>query len=343
MTRTGKIMTFSIIVSVYNVSDFLPQCVESVLNQTYKQWNLVLVDDESTDGCATICDDYALRDERIEVVHKSNGGPGSARKAGLDFASGDYTVCLDGDDFLSPDFLEKMNQICESIGADAVLAGAVWYTNDQNHFEVKVPFEGGLYQRSRIEKEIFPCLIENEKGFYFPNNIWSRAWKTELYKKFQQMVDDSIKIGEDAACIKPLIASCDSIYILSDCLYYYRQNQASITKEKKAFPWNGPKLIGQHYQRFLHSADATVEMTDIFMPQIYRNTVHNLFNVAVSAFYQKKSYRDICHEISENIKDPFYENAIKSASFSFFTKDRLALTALKYRWYFLLYIFAMIK
>ena len=90
---------FSIIVPIYNVELYLVDCLNSILDQTYKTFEVILVDDGSTDNCASICDEYALKDDRIKVIHKENGGLVSARKAGVNIASGDYALCVDSDDW----------------------------------------------------------------------------------------------------------------------------------------------------------------------------------------------------------------------------------------------------
>ena len=93
----------SVIVPVYKVEQYLPQCVESILNQTYRNLELILVDDGSPDGCGKICDAYAEKDSRVRVIHKKNGGLSDARNAGLNAASGDYLSFIDGDDWIEPD------------------------------------------------------------------------------------------------------------------------------------------------------------------------------------------------------------------------------------------------
>ena len=95
-------LLFSVIVPVYNVEEYLSKCIESVLGQTYTQFELILVNDGSTDNCGKICDEYAAKDRRIRVVHKENGGLVSARQKGAGEATGDYVCCLDGDDWLAP-------------------------------------------------------------------------------------------------------------------------------------------------------------------------------------------------------------------------------------------------
>ena len=97
---------YSVIVAIYRVEDYLPRCIESILEQTHNNFELILVDDGSPDGSPLICDEYAKKDRRVKVIHKKNGGLVSARKAGLKIAQGEYICFVDGDDFVSNDMLE---------------------------------------------------------------------------------------------------------------------------------------------------------------------------------------------------------------------------------------------
>lgn len=108
----------SIIVPVYNVEPYLRQCLDSVVNQTYRNLEIILVDDGSPDNCGTICDEYAAKDKRIHVVHKENGGISSARNAGLAICKGDYISFIDSDDFVSPYFIEVLYHGIELYNSD---------------------------------------------------------------------------------------------------------------------------------------------------------------------------------------------------------------------------------
>ena len=113
----------SVIVPIYGVEKYLPECIESVTRQTYDNLQIILVDDGSRDGCGAICDRYARTDNRIVVVHQENGGAAAARNAGLRLAQGDYISFLDGDDYLEPDAYENMLAAMEEHGADIVHGG----------------------------------------------------------------------------------------------------------------------------------------------------------------------------------------------------------------------------
>lgn len=127
----------SVIVPVYNVKQYLPACIESVLKQTYSDWELLLVDDGSTDGSAQVCDEYARQDSRICVFHKENGGVCSARNLAIDNMAGEFCIMLDSDDLIHPSLLEKTLEIMQETQADAVIYGyekvADGFTLEQCH------------------------------------------------------------------------------------------------------------------------------------------------------------------------------------------------------------------
>lgn len=113
----------SVIVPVYNVEKYLPRCIDSILAQTFTDFELILVDDGSPDNCGAICDEYAAKDKRVRVIHKSNGGVSSARNAGLDAASGEYVTFVDSDDYIAEDRLKQMHSSIFESKADIAVAG----------------------------------------------------------------------------------------------------------------------------------------------------------------------------------------------------------------------------
>ena len=115
----------SIIVPIYGIEDYLPQCIDSILGQTYTNIEIILVDDGAKDNCPAICDGYATKDDRIIVIHKPNGGLVSARKAGIGKATGDYICNVDGDDWIHPDYVKSFVEIIEQYAPDIVCSGEI--------------------------------------------------------------------------------------------------------------------------------------------------------------------------------------------------------------------------
>ena len=120
----------SIVVPIYNVEKYLEQCIDSIINQTLKEIEIILVDDGSPDNCPQICDDYVKKDSRIKVVHKTNGGLSSARNAGIEIATGDYIGFVDSDDYIELDMYEKMYNIAIENNVDFVMSDYYSVSNE---------------------------------------------------------------------------------------------------------------------------------------------------------------------------------------------------------------------
>ncbi|MCQ2584336.1 MAG: glycosyltransferase [Treponema sp.] len=304
---------FSVIVPVYGVKDYLPKCIESVLNQTFSDYELILVDDGSIDGSGLICDDYAEKDNRIRVIHKENGGLVSARKAGASESTGDYIVCVDGDDFIGPEYLKKISNCINETHADLIMDGCVWWKSDTDFVTAKVsdgyygvPLETGFYDRSRMEKEVFPNLIENKKSKNIQNSVWGKAFKRELYVPVQLSVQNSIHMAEDTCVVKPVLFNAQSFAVLDNAEYYYRQTEASMTRSVKSYKWEAPEIISRHLENLIDMSFQDMQ------EQVYRNCVHLLFNVCRA------------HKSFKGMKTDYYKTAVKKARFSFGTKGWLA-------------------
>ena len=225
----------SVIVPIYSIDQYIGICIESLLNQTYKNLEIILVDDGSPDRCPEICDLYASKDKRIKVIHKENGGLVSARKSGLAIYRGQYIGYVDGDDWVDPDFYESVyNAITES-QSDVVCAG---FSRDlftksvhfKNHYRL------GIYEGKELV-ELQNNMI-SYGDFYRPGittYVWNKLFKKEILYHHQMSVDEKISIGEDAAVVYPVLMECNRV-CLTDCVsYHYRQREDSMLKKNASF------------------------------------------------------------------------------------------------------------
>ncbi len=222
----------SIIVPVYNVAVYLRQCIESLLNQTYKNIEVVLVNDGSTDGGGDICEEFRRKDPRVVVLHKENGGLVSARKAGLKASRGRYIACVDGDDWIEPDMYERMHCRMTEKNVDIVMCGRYEDTGDVKK-EVYHGIPEGRYGKSELLCIVYPEMIAGESFFewgIFPG-LWDKLFRRDCLERFQYAVDERITMGEDAACTYPCLLNADSIYVMHKCLYHYRQTASSMVKQ----------------------------------------------------------------------------------------------------------------
>ena len=215
---------FSIIVPIYKTEAYLHQCVDSILGQTFSDFEVILVDDGSPDGCPAICDEYAAKDPRVRVVHKKNGGLVSARKAGLEECTGTYVMNVDSDDYIAPDLLEKVAKVLDENKVQAVLFGMICFREREQQ-----PLKGSLPEGICDMQTLRSALIQDANGnLAVLYNLCAAAIRREIYTPFQLAVPDELSRGEDLAVTAPLLHSCESVYALDFCGYYYRQNPASI-------------------------------------------------------------------------------------------------------------------
>ncbi len=329
-------MLFSVIVPIYKVEKYLKCCVDSILTQSFSDFELILVDDGSPDNCPKICDDYAKQDERVKVVHKQNGGLVSARKAGLKVAKGDFIVNIDGDDYIKQGYLEEFAKAINEYDADVACVSFV--EECEGVEKESKDFDGleGFYDKERQIKEIFPFLIKNANGKSFPVNIWAKAFRKTLVEPVQLSIDDSIIMGEDYACVKPCIYLANSIYVSNKCLYGYRFNPKSITKNKKAFDMYG-------IEKRINVIEKHVDLDKFdFREQSYRLITHSLFNAVCSQFYRNEKYGTIKADIKKALKMPMYEKAIKNCKTTN-KKLKLAKFLLKHKLFLLIKLCSKVR
>lgn len=223
---------FSVIVPIYNVERFVQQCIDSILSQTYGNFELILVNDGSTDKCPEICNVYAESDKRIRVIHKSNGGLVSARNAGVLAAKGEYVVYVDGDDWVEKNWLETLNNLIKKYNPDIINYGAYKSTDGKNENLKTANFEG-FYDEMALKEEIVPYLLHDKRFSFFSFGIlpaiWSKAIKTDILKE-NICKEEKITFGEDVACTYSCIMQAKTFVATKECLYYYRQNRESMTK-----------------------------------------------------------------------------------------------------------------
>lgn len=221
----------SIIVPIYKVEKYIRQCVDSIIAQTYKDIEIILVDDGSPDNCPAICDEYAKQDSRIKVVHKENGGLISARKAGLQASSGEYVCFVDGDDWIDADMYEKIADSIQKTNADCIIT-QFYYEYPDKPVISDYKLNRVFYDRKQIENDIFPTMLFDNQYYRFGifPNCWTKVFKRELLEKHLMNTDDRIRMGEDIAFTYPCLMECQTLAFVDKALYHYRINPESMTK-----------------------------------------------------------------------------------------------------------------
>lgn len=214
----------SVIVPIYGVEDYLEECLESILKQTYLNLEILLIDDGAKGRESTICDLYALKDSRISVIHKENGGLIAARKTGLENASSPYVTFIDGDDYIAPDYYERMMQWVIDETPDIVSVSFTQVTNS-SHNIILQRLASGIYTGER-----YTYLVSNmnctEKNFYdfgiFPSTCL-KIYKTELLRSLSLGIPNHIRMGEDSAFTYPYLLNSSKVIVDNTISgYFYR-------------------------------------------------------------------------------------------------------------------------
>ncbi len=219
----------SVIMPIYKVELYLHECIDSIINQTYSNLEIILVDDGSPDNCGKICDEYAKQDDRIVVVHKSNGGLSDARNVGLNIAHGDYIVFIDSDDWMERSGIQILYELAQKYDADIVIGGVekfedstkeiIWTTRKDNSGQTVVLSK---------EEAIKDFLINGCAS-------WARLYKAGIHK---EVFFPTGEINEDEAIVLSLLDRCKTIVKTNIVVYQYRFRQESITSTR----WSRKKL-----------------------------------------------------------------------------------------------------
>lgn len=213
-------MRISIIIPVFNVQKWIDFCVQSIIKQTYPYLDIILVDDGSTDKSGLLCDEWALKDNRIRVIHKNNGGLSDARNVGLEMAKGEYITFIDSDDYVLPTFIEYLYDLISINNADMSVCQLINVDENNN-----VLSEGGN-SIDRVVKGNYNCMKEYLSGTAIDTVAWRKLYKKDLFTSGIRYPVG--KYHEDVWTTYKLISRCNTIAIGSKALYAYRQRYGSI-------------------------------------------------------------------------------------------------------------------
>ena len=207
----------SIIVPIYNVGKYLPRCIESILNQTFNNFELILVNDGSTDNSGVVCDDYAKKDTRIKIIHKSNGGVSSARNAGLYVAKGEYIGFVDPDDYIDKNMYEKLYRLCIDNNSDIAIC----------RFNREI---NGKIQNKESTEEIIELNNMEAMNELFKGNLYRFSLCNKLFSKkcFNDVLFPEERIHEDLSTTYKLFANSKKAVYINYCGYIYVRRENSI-------------------------------------------------------------------------------------------------------------------
>lgn len=279
----------SIIIPVYKVEKYLEKCIQSVINQTYKNIQIILVDDGSPDNCGKICDEYAERDQRIEVIHKSNGGLSDARNKGLEIAKGEYIGFVDSDDYIEADMYEVLYNLLKQYNADVSICN--FYTVSQEKIAIKNA-DNGIKEYNRIEilKEI---LLDNNIQSY----AWNKLYKKELFNEIKYPVG---KKYEDIGTTFYLLEKCNKVVVTGKPEYYYINRQDSIVNNvTETTITDYIELIMQRYDYIEENIKELSSYNKNYLKRILKTAEQDIKSLNKVGDYTKKKYEELYNKVQK--------------------------------------------
>lgn len=300
----------SIIVPIYNVEKYLSRCMDSLLNQTLTDIEIIMVDDESPDNCPAMCDEYAKQDSRIKVIHKKNGGLGFARNSGLEIATGEFVAFVDSDDFVDVTMYETLYRTAKESDLDTVYCGCNFYKDETSITPRREIDKLTLFQ-GRTEVDTFLLDMVGPEPSY-PHNVkylmsvWRAIYSMDLIKKENvKFCSEREFASEDLVYHIDYLARAENVGFVPNYFYYYCYNGSSLSKSYSAEKYHS-------IVRFLSEVER--KLAHIFEYQKYKNNYKRLayfyfygilkkeINLAES---QQKNIRGVLKRI---FQDSFWEN-----------------------------------
>lgn len=308
-------MKISIIIPVYNAERYLNKCLESVINQTYKKLEIIVVNDGSVDNSEKICNEYALKDKRIIVIHKSNEGVSEARNTGINIATGAYFYLLDSDDFISSETIDIFIKRAKRTKAD-ILTGKLISVDENGVVDSTFTFD-----KDRIEKK--NLMDSKEKFIYFFGKSFgacagNKLYRTEYVKSLDIKFEKNIYYGEDFLFNLKLYVNYPNIELINDDTYYYYKNSSSISNSyKKGLADRYIDLVTSFYN-YTEKMNKVKENQDL----ISYNSFTAIDNTCLNCFgFSKYTLSGIKSEIKKFKKSKIIGEGIKNLALGRYLKE----------------------
>ena len=309
----------SVIVPVYNVEKYLYRCLDTLVNQTLKEIEIIIIDDGSKDNCPTICDEYAKNYENVIVIHKENEGLGLARNTGINIANGEYIAFVDSDDYIDLDFYEKTYQNALQNNSDICFGETKFLNNRLITKQImRNPYNKKKFVGEKINNYVLTNLLYNKisTGFigFMATGVWQAIYKKEVFDTYKILfVSERKYISEDYIFHLEFIPRCKIITFVSGTYYYHCDDNMSLSRIYREDRFEKNKIL---YKEILDRVKNIKFNTNV-IPGIYALFVKNTRHTLSMAYLNKKIIgRKNLKEIFNNIcKDEFLQNAVS------FTKE----------------------
>lgn len=329
MEKVSKEDLISIIVPVYKVEKYLKRCLDSIINQTYTNLEIILVDDGSPDNSGKICDEYALKDNRITVIHKENGGVSSARNTGLNSSTGKWISFVDSDDWIDENYFSTMMRNIND-DVDVIICSYNRVVNEK-YEQIRYFYK----TKSLNNYEYLNNVLNPQSGFGFCH--------MKLYRKkviHEINFNENLKVGEDALFNLKISSNIKKAIFIPDTLYNYRINSESVVK----------KFDIEYVQKYLKAMQYTKEYIfnnykDKFVYQNYYNYVaFHLLLISVNYCFHKKNKLNGRKELKKVCNILEFREALQKSNYNNISLTRkISLFCLKYKLYFIMELICRIR
>ena len=271
----------SVVLPIYNVESYLNRCLKSVVNQSYKNLEIILVDDGSSDNCPLICDEWAAIDNRIKVIHKKNAGLGYARNTGIENATGEYICFIDSDDYISLETIEKAYVLATKEGADIISFGYNQVKNNGTIKKTVIPCPNEyIFEGENIQKVLLPSLIGPDMSTGEVSNLWMSVcggiYSMSLIQRINwRLVSEREIISEDVYSLLRLYKEVQKVAVIPEALYFYCDNATSLTHTYKP----------DRFERIKHFYKMCIKACDEleYSPKIKQQLLYPFVSYTISA------------------------------------------------------------
>lgn len=336
-------MKYSIIVPIYKVElSYLTKCIESLINQTYKNIEIILIDDGSPDECGNICDNYSEKDKRIKVIHQKNKGLSAARNSGIKIATGDYITFLDGDDWLEFDTFEDLNNKAD-FSSDVICFGTIKdFNNISYNYDYKNYFKNGKVYSGKYINYMMSKLFDYE---CYLGDATAKLFKNHLINKQKLFFDEKLKQGIEGLDFNfNVFSKSRRIQFLKLYKYHYTYSPNSITMK---FNENNYKLIIEGFKKIYKKIDEE-NFTDFSIREMVDLRIYYfIITTAISGYfkpYNSLSYNEKKVKFRKFMCQPIIVNAVNKNYISRLDfKRKVIFLLIKNNCYFLITVFSWVR
>lgn len=310
----------SVIVPVYNTEAYLKECVDSIVNQTYQNLEIILVDDGATDGCPEICDEYALEDQRVRVIHKTNGGLSTAREAGILNSNGKYLMIVDSDDWIDLDTIGECVRVAEGDNSECVLFSYVKEYGNRSIANYLFSYSF-CYGEEETEEKIHRRIIGFRKEeLQHPERIdnlstlWGKLYKKEIALKGRIVSEREVGTSEDIIFNIYALEQCKSVSYIHQCFYHYRRsNLQAATMKYKPQLYEKWKRLYEIFNEYINNSGKEDVYRELFLNRVACGVIGlglNEANATHSVFVKRNNLKII-------LEDAFYRKAFQELDYSY--------------------------